>query len=223
MIRWAFLGAGAVSVFTGRELPTPGVSTAERWVTVPGELRPLSTSELVGWLDEELWAIELTPSRERGRLLRRHDRWSEAAARAFAESCVWRARDQAVRALERGGHAEPARELGAIDDLGAVERWATRIGVDALPAHAALAADAASLASGRRPDSWRTTDPGPGSGQPAAVIAANLGFVVAHGAGLEQAGLDGPAAYEPGVRSERAWQTAWLERELELQAGTSDV
>ncbi|MFN0155927.1 MAG: hypothetical protein ACKVUT_16265 [Gaiella sp.] len=212
-----------MSVFTGRELPTPEGSAAEEWVSVPGELRPLATSELVGWLDEELWAIELTPSRERGRLLRRHDRWSETAARAFAEACVWRARDQAVRALERGGHARPAGELSAIDDLGAVERWAVRCDVDTFPAHAAFAADVASLASGRRPDSWRLADPGRGSGQPAAVIAANLGFVVAHGAGLEQADLAGPPAYERGVRSERAWQTAWLERELDLRTDTRDV
>lgn len=212
MTRWAFVGAGAVSVGHSERLPIPD-DPDDRWVATPRGLRPLEAHELPGWLDEELWEVEAEEGR--ARLVRREHRWSPNVARDFADACAWRARDQGVRVLKSSGHEDTAGRLAALTTLHEVEDWAANAPIDDLPDHAALAADAASLADGRRPESWRTGGHDRGSTQPVALIAANLGFVVAHGAGLERV-VDG-GSYEDGVRDERAWQASWLAERLGLE------
>jgi hypothetical protein len=189
----------------------------DAWVATPDRLRPLTLEELPPWLDEELWLVEVgQPSQ--ARLVERQRSWTPEVARAFAEACAWRAREQGARALERAGEHELAAELGSLTTLADVERWAASTpGVDDLPLHAALAADAACLSVGRRPDTWRRP-PGRGSRQPPALLAANLGFVVAHGAGLAATMERGADAYPDGVATERAWQLAWLVEALGLDS-----
>lgn len=149
-------------------------------------------TDLPGWIDDELWEIELDgpvqdlPSlivAPRGRLVRRIESWDDALALEFATTCAQRARVE-----------EPA---GA-------------------PAQAAaFAADAVALVQGRRPEMWEEV-PGLPPQSPSAT-AANLGFVVAHAAGSAAAerSLD-PAAYQAAFDNERAWQIDWLTERLGL-------
>jgi hypothetical protein len=220
---YAFLARGAASIFSGRALPVPTDGLAGEWFTAePGEILALTVSDLPRRLDEELWEIELDEPGTACRLLRRVESWTEAVALELAEAWAWRARDQAVRVLERHAEYAAAAELGALRRLGDVERWAAQAGVDRLPDHAALAADAAALARGGRPESWRHPA-APHASQPAAVTAANLGFVVAHCAGLEASDERGPEAYPAGVAAERAWQATMLATRLGLPGASGDA
>lgn len=82
----------------------------------------------------------------------------------------------------------------------------------------AFTADTAVLARGQRPDAWRSSDAPALSGLNPAAIAANLGFVVAHGAGLAASACG--ALYDVGVADERASQVDWLVERLELDHAT---
>jgi hypothetical protein len=221
---YAFLSANAVSVFSGKRLPVPSGGEPAPWIEDQAGLHVCRAADLPHWLDEELWEVELAQAAavegllvdRRARLLLRVESWTPALAQEFTEACAWRSRDQAVRVLLRHGADAPADALAATVELDDVERWGAMTALDQLPDQAALAADAAALTRGRRPESWRSPSPSRRTAQPAAVTAANLGFVVAHGAGVEAADEHGSDAYASGVRDERAWQAAWLVRRLEL-------
>ncbi|MDQ5822381.1 MAG: hypothetical protein M3540_13165, partial [Actinomycetota bacterium] len=163
------------------------------WVEAEGELESCRNgihacrpTDLPGWIDDELWEIELDgPVKElpslvvaaRGRLVRRIESWDDALALEFATACAQRARVE-----------EPA---GA-------------------PAQAAaFAADAVALVQGRRPEMWEEVPDLPP--QSPSATAANLGFVVAHAAGSAAAeGSGDPAAYQRAFDGERTWQLEWL-------------
>lgn len=114
------------------------------------------------------------------------DAWSDDVARAFTADCVRRACELAL-----GDVREPLEELE--------QKVLDRLGVE--PSDAlAFAADAFALARGRRPDEWQAA-PFDGAGAPSArAIAANLGFVVAHVAGVVA------PDYEAGFAAERRRQ-----------------
>jgi hypothetical protein len=153
-------------------------------------------------------------------LLEREEQWAAPVAVELAHACAWRARDQAVRVLRRSGLAADAEALTDIETLVGVEGWAAAAAAEAeeLPSHAAFAADAAALARAARPEAWRPGAAAAGNDrQSPAATAANLAFVVAHGAGLEAAG-SGNASYAAGVEAERNWQIDWLHRRLELES-----
>ena len=66
MIAHKFLGAGAEGVFSGFKWPTPLPGHPGPWVDVSGPLTPGSngihacrTWELMNWIDDELWLVEL--------------------------------------------------------------------------------------------------------------------------------------------------------------------
>jgi hypothetical protein len=213
MSRWVFTAAGVTAPFSGMRLPAPAANGAGAWFTVPTELKALDGDDLASRVDEELWELELRPgSSDEVRLVRRIGTWSPPVAVAFGRACVQRARDRAVLALEPLDPGSAA-ELRVLDEPAAIEAWVAAR-ADSVPEPVRFAADVASLSFGRRPDSWRTGDQRQ-SAQPPAVLAANVAFVVAHGAGLERAQAAG-GDYADGVAAERAWQAQWLRETLGL-------
>jgi hypothetical protein len=157
-------------------------------------------SDLPWWLADELWEIELDGCVQvdehkivapAGCLRSRIDQWTPACAQEYADACAWRARDRAVQALTRAGHASAAGELalcGTLDDLLLL---APRL-AEAIPdtkISLTIAGDGAVRAlTGPRPT--------------AAYIAAH--------AAMRLDGADGYAA-------ERAWQSRWLAERLGLR------
>ena len=237
MIAYKFLGFGATGVYSGFRWPTPENGHPGRWVDVRGDLvacvngiHACSRAELVDWIDEELWLVELAGRVEetesgllarRGRLCERVRRWDTEAAGALAEACVWRARDHAVASLRRAGLAAAADELGRQPGLAelqalAVARLETTSG-EAAQAFAYVA-DAVELARGGRPD-WYTRHPAGSMPAGPGAIAANLAYVTAAAAGaLAADGSDDADTFARGFAAERDWQRAWLGDRLELEA-----
>jgi hypothetical protein len=232
MIAFKFLAAGGVGRFSNFMWPVA------EWVEAPLPLIACSVGihacrrhELLDWMDDELWEIEIageiqeTPESllaQRGRLVARVDSWTPEVARELTEDCAHRGHALAVRALRRAGHDEEAESLAAADGLLDIHAralvWsAARPGPASIVT--AFAADAASLARGRRPDTpaLLLADEVDGPKQSEAATAANLAYVTAHVAGLERAGehaADG--AYEAGFADERRRQLAWLVDRLGL-------
>ena len=181
--------------------------------------------QLLDWIDDELWTIELGGEivegddmlvAERGRLIRRVESWDARTAGEFSEACAWRSRDYALRALRRVGLTEAASRLLDAVDLREMQD-AAAAAADSPDGQAAelagFAADTVSLVQGDRPDAWRTAPRLQAPEQTPGAIAANLAFVVANAAGRE-AGASNESAYEDGFEEERAWQLEWLERRL---------
>lgn len=186
---YKFLAAGSVGRFSGFAWP------AGEWVQSDRPLEACTAGihacrvhELLDWLDDELWEIELAGAveetsdlllAERGRLVRRVETWSPETARALTEWCVGR-----------------TQELDGDENV------------------TALAADVVSLSHGRRPD---TQDLGlalaePAPAQSPASTAANVAYVAAHVVGVAAGG----GGYERAFAAERAEQLAWLVDALRL-------
>lgn len=239
MHAYKFLAAGGVGRFSDFAWPRPAGSQPGAWVEAAEHLEDCRhgvhaclPGQLLEWIDDELWEIELDGEivtsdamvvAERGRLVRPVSGWDAATAQAFAYACAWRARDHALPSLRDAGLAHDARRLDGAAELADVQSAAAAVveGSDGAAAElSAFAADAVSLAQGRRPEMWSEH---PGGLDDAAVtagaIAANVAFVVAHAAGraaVAAAGAD--AAYEDGFAAERAWQLEWLTERLDLPA-----
>ncbi len=238
MRAYKFLVRGSAGRFSGYQWPRPAGDEPGAWVSSEGSVavcvsgvHACSVEDLTEWIDDELWEIELDGDvlaaatmvvGERGRLLRRVDGWDAAAASALADACAWRAREIAVRALRRDGLADEADGLEAADDLVDMQiraALASRPRGLASATATAFAADAVALARGQRPETWdlahALSEPAPS--QTPAAMAANLGFVVAHVAGLDAVAETGDeAAYATGLAAERAWQRRWLIERLGL-------
>ena len=238
MQAYKFLADGAAGRFSGFTWPQPEGGKPGAWIVADAVdvcrsgVHACRTRDLLDWIDDELWEVELDGELEeqesmilarRGRLLRRIEAWDAAAAAAFADDCAWRAQAIAVRALRRDGATGEADRLEAVDDLLDVQILAalsSRRPEPAAAVAAGFAADAVALARGQRPDTWdlgvALADPAPV--QTPAAIAANLGFVVAHVAGLEAVAATGDGtAYASGFAVERAAQLRWLEDRLPLR------
>lgn len=238
MTAYKFLAAGATGRFSEFAWPVPEGGAPGRWVEVEADLEDCRVgihacraAQVVDWLDDELWELELGGDvveratmliGRRGRLVRRVEAWSSETARAFADACVGRAREQALRALRRHDLTDEAQRLVAALQPEDVQREAATVAAAApgeVAEAAGFAADAVALARGRRPDTWdlrrALADAAPD--QSPAATAANLGFVVAHAAGREAVAATGDGeAYGPAFAAERAWQTAWLVERLGL-------
>lgn len=203
MIAYKFLRDGAVGRFSEFEWPVPRADSPGDWVDAGGELDSCRTGihacrlrDVVGWIDDELWEIELGGQVEelsslvvarRGRLTRRIDAWDADTALEFANVCAERARELALEPVHAGAGGEAP----------------------------AFAADAAALLAGRRPEMWddRLATPP----QSPSATAANLGFVVAHAAATAAAEHSEDAgAYQAAFDAERAWQLDWLTARLGL-------
>jgi hypothetical protein len=237
MHAYKFLAAGCRGRFSDFEWPQPVGGEPGAWVDA-GSIDECLTgvhacraTDLLDWIDDELWLVELDGAveeqasmviAERGRLLRRIAEWNDAAAAAFADDCAWRARNAAVRALRHDGAAAEADRLDAVEDLidmQIVAALASRRPEAASATAAAFVADAVALARGQRPETWdlavALAEPAPA--QTPAATAANLAFVVAHAAAaaaLAETGDD--TAYAKAFAAERAWQLEWFRSRLPL-------
>jgi hypothetical protein len=182
--------------------------------------------DLPGWIDDELWLIELDGDVEahedvvvaqRARLVRRVDAWDEQAMREFTEDAIWRLRDLIVLGLEL--HARDGRDLTRASELGDVQQAAVALAradtryADVL----VLLADIVALARGARPEQYEAAGhddhvPTPGA------IAANIAYVAAHASGrCAVAASDAEASYDAGFAEERKRQSSWLSARLGLE------
>jgi hypothetical protein len=219
---YKFLSPGAVGLFSDFTWPPAGewVEAAEPVADCRVGVHALRFEQLLDWIDDELWEVELDGAiaeregmvvAERGRLVRRIEQWDEAAARSFADACAVRCAGFAAAALRRAGLADEAARLEQAGELPAVQEAA----VAALGATSdasvgevvAFAADLVSLSGGGRPESWsRPVVTVPVAQHPGA-IAANAAFVAAHAAGRAAvAESSDEDAYGAGFAAERAWQ-----------------
>lgn len=222
---YKFLSPGAVGLFSEFTWPPAGewVEAAEPLADCRVGVHALRFEQLLDWIDDELWEVELDGAvverdemlvAERGRLVRRIEEWDEAAAHSFADACAVRSAGYAAAALRRAGLPEEAAQLEEAGELPAVQQAA----IAALAATSdaavtevvAFAADLVSLVGGSRPDTWGepavVTVP---VAQSAGAVAANAAFVSAHAAGraavVESSDED---SYGAGYAAERAWQLA---------------
>lgn len=239
MIAYKFLAAGAVGRFSDFRWPVPSGGEPGAWVGGAAleqcrtGIHACTLGQLLDWIDDELWTIELAGDvvvretmvvAERGRLCERVTAWDADAARAFADSCAWRARDFAIRALRRVGLTEVAEELVDAIELARVQAVSAKATatVDERTAElTGFAADAVALAEGRRPEMWGADEPKlvRVAEQTPGAVAANLGYVTAHAAGRDAVAAAGSEdAYPDGVAAERAWQLGWLSERCGLGA-----
>ena len=132
MRAYKFLALGAVGRFSEFSWPQPSGSEPGAWVAATAQLadcrhgvHACSPGQLLDWIDDELWEIELEGQivaseamlvAERGRLLKRIAEWDGATAQEFADACTWRSRDYALSSLRRVGlTAEAERLLAAVE------------------------------------------------------------------------------------------------------------
>ena len=240
MIASKFLSRGATGLYSGFSWPTPRGAAPGAWVEVAGPLvagmngiHACTPNEIVNWIDDELWLVELDGeitehegvlAARRGRLLLRVGTWDAAAADGFTLACVLSARDHAVSALARAGDPGRAVALSQSDDYDELQAFGAAAPVADAPALDALrfVADAVELARGGRPDHYGA-HPGAAARPTPGAIAANLGFVVAHAAGCAAAHeADDPSAYQGGFDAERERQRAWLSERLRLDGFLSE-
>ncbi len=239
MKAYKFLALGATARFSDFPWPRPAGAEPGAWVATPEQIEACrhgvhacTFRQLLDWVDDELWEIELDGEivegdamvvAERGRLLRQVGQWDGQTAQEFADACAWRARDYALSSLRRVGLTDEAEQLVGAVELGALQAGAVAAFERSDGAAAELtgfAADAVSLAQGRRPEMWDPERPATlrEPVQTPGAIAANLAFVVAHAAGRESVAAAGSeAAYEDGFAVERKWQLDWLAERLGIR------
>jgi hypothetical protein len=222
---YKFLGPDRTGRFSDLRWPAPGewVEVAEPIADCEAGVHALRYEQLLDWIDDELWEIELDGAllsrdamliAERGRLTRRIDAWDAEAARAFALGCARRSAAHGAAVLRAAGHDEHADRLAAADDPDAILAAAVAA-LDVLDdehekAVVAFSADMAELIAGKRPDTWLNTGAPVRAAQTAGAVAANAGFVAAHVAGFAAGGDE--SAYATGFAAERARQLEELAR-----------
>ncbi|HVT10236.1 MAG TPA: hypothetical protein VHO67_22405 [Polyangia bacterium] len=184
MIAYKFLTRDGRGPITLWPWPRPSAGAEGAWVEAGGPLglcrhgvHACRVDELVYWIHEDLWRVELNgPFVEgqdcvvaaRARLVGRIEAWSGGGAQRFAVAV----RDHAAAQIAH--HPERPRLQGYVDDAS----WHVDNGFPESPALAALCS-AMAVAQ---------TQAGPGSGDPV----------------------------ESAYRRERAWQSAWIAREMRL-------
>lgn len=235
MKAYKFLAAGARGRFSDVPWPVPAGDGPGAWLDSGAALEECrrgihacTDEQLLDWLDDELWQVELEDPvvrgeagvlSGRGRLLRRLTAWNAALAADFADDCAYVARGRVEDALLR---------LGRPAEADALARARTVAGVKALAAArereepsspaaelTAFAADCLLLASGARPEA-PVAGPASARARTAAAIAANLGFVGAHVAGRVAVACGGDSRYDAGFAAERDRQLGWLRERLLL-------
>lgn len=240
MKAYKFLAYGGVGRFSEFSWPRPTGAEPGAWVAATERLEDCRHgvhaclgAQLLDWIDDELWEIELGGEvverdamvvAERGRLLARVAAWDGPTAQEFADACAWRARDYALSGLRRVGLTSEAKQLVSAVELGEMQSEAVSAferSDGAAAELSAFAADAVSLARGLRPEMWDAERPATlrEPAQTPGAIAANLGFVVAHAAGRESVAAAGSeAAYKDGFAAERRRQLGWLVARLGIRA-----
>ncbi len=235
MIAFKFLSSGAFGFFSGHAWPTPAAGLPGKWVRVSGELRQCQNGihactqeQLVQWLDEELWEIELDGTAvevegglvaRAGRLIRRHESWDGECARAFVDHCVDSTVAVAAESLLKAGRKQDAEELTAWSARPEAERkvrMLARSFEDESSSPVTFVDDVTRLERGGRPESEEAALPEEKGGPTPFALAASLGYVCAHVAAqlAEQATV---GAYEETFARERLSQSTWLAAKLRLQ------
>jgi hypothetical protein len=203
MIALKFLRPGRLGPFSAFRWPEPGV-----WVHAGAEpalcrrgVHGCRACDLPWWLAEELWEVELDgeihAGRHKltaisGRLCSRIVAWTPERAQDFAEACAWRARDHAVRALERAGHDAGAAEVAGCASLGDMISETRRLAGEVPAARVSL------------------TMAGDGAVRALGGAISTSAYIAAHAA-RRMEDIDGYVA-------ERDWQAQWLVRELGLRS-----
>lgn len=222
MKAYKFLADGARGRFSDLAWPSPHDGSPGDWIAEAGPIdecrrgiHAVTPEQLLEWLDDELWEVELDGPVERAdsavvalraRLVRRVDAWDDATAAAFAASCVDAAKGAVSATLRRLGAESAASGLAAAASVGDVVAVAAFVEEPTMTL-VVYVADLLLLAAGARPDERPGDRPVP----PASAIAANVGFVAAHVVGC--AAGDG---YEAAFAAERLRQQTWLRARLEL-------
>ncbi|MDQ2913939.1 MAG: hypothetical protein M3T56_11870 [Chloroflexota bacterium] len=235
MIAYKFLSSGALGFFSGYTWPTPAADRPGDWVRASGELRQCQNgihacteTQLVEWLDEELWEIELDGTAvdvesglvaQAGRLIRRLEGWDEKCARAFVDHCADTTVALAAESLVLTGRKRDSEELSAARAGPQAEeklRALARSFEDEPSSPIIFLDDVMRLKRGGRPESEERAPAEDSGGPTPFALAANLGFVCAHVAAqlAEQAN---PGTYNDTFGRERLSQSTWLAEQLRLQ------
>ena len=232
MKAYKWLSPGGVGLFSEFAWPPPGqwVDTQQDVVDCLSGVHALRFEQLLDWIDDELWEVELGGAiteresmlvAERGRLVRRVEEWDEAAARSFSDACAGRSAGFAAQALRLAGLPREAERVEAANDLFAVQEAAaealTATSDPAVSEVVAFAADMVSLVRGGRPDTWGEAVRTVSEVQTPGAVAANAAFVAAHAAGRAAVAVSSEEhAYVQGFASERSWQLALLGETLQI-------
>ena len=120
---YAFLDPSATEYVSGVRWPMPDDTGPGPWLESSGTpLRGYTADQLLWWLDQELWEVELSGDvhergrgfvAERGRLVAQVDAWTAAVAGELVADCALRLRKRAVVALREDGRAVEAAALEA--------------------------------------------------------------------------------------------------------------
>jgi len=208
---YAFLGPAATDYVSGVRWPVPDERGPAAWLEAGAgsPLRAYSADQLLWWLDQHLWEVELDGDvREtdrsilgtRGRLLAPVHAWTPDVARELTADCALRLRDRAVAALEAEQREAAGAILAAADDLERIAEAA---------ASAASGEGDSSLLAGYTADLVRVASFMPDPARGAAVAAR----IAAH---AHAGGDEGKPGYEEAYAEERASQGDWLRTRLEL-------
>jgi hypothetical protein len=208
---YAFLDAAATDYVSGVRWPVPDEPGPGAWLEAGAgpPLRGYSADQLLWWLDQHLWEVELDGDvREtdrsilgaRGRLLAPVRAWTPDVARELTTDCALRLRDRAVAALEADEREDAAAVLAAAGDLESIAEAA---------ASAASGEGDGSLLAGYTADLVRVASFMPDPVRGAAVAAR----IAAH---AHAGGDEGKPGYEESYAEERARQRDWLRTRLGL-------
>lgn len=210
MRAYAFLDPAATDYVSGVRWPVPEEPGPGAWLEAEADspLRGYPADQLLWWLDQHLWEVELAGDVRdtdrsflgaRGRLLAPVDAWTPDVARELTTDCALRLRDRAVAALEADGQEEAAAGLAAADDLESIAEAAS----------AASGEAGSSLLAGYTADLVRAASSMPDPARGAAVAAR----IAAH---AHAGGDEGKPGYEGAYAEERARQRDWLRTRLGL-------
>jgi len=208
---YAFLDPAATDYVSGVRWPVPDEPGPGAWLEAGAgtPLRGYSSDQLLWWLDQHLWEVELDGDvREtdrsilgaRGRLLAPVHAWTPDVARELTTDCALRLRERAVAALEADGREDGAAVLAGADDLESIAEAA---------ATAASGEGDGSLLAGYTADLVRVASFMPDPARGAAVAAR----IAAH---AHAGGDEGKPGYEESYAEERARQRDWLRTRLGL-------
>lgn len=234
MTAYKFLSSGAIGLFSRHAWPAPTAGSPGEWVRIEGEIQPClngihacTREQLVEWLDDELWEIELDGAvleadgeliAPAGRLLSRHERWNDDSAREFAAHCVDSTVELAAEALIRTGRTVEADALAASRSRPSAELEVLQLArtlEDDPTSPVLFMADLIRLERGGRPELEADVPTGDAGGPAPAALAANLAYVCAHITAqlAEQATI---GTYNETFARERISQSVWFAEQLDL-------
>ena len=211
MRAYAFLDPAATDYVSGVRWPVPDDRGPGAWLEAGADspLRGYPADQLLWWLDQQLWEVELAGDVHetdrsvlgaRGRLLAPVDAWTPDVARELTTDCALRLRDRAVVALEADDREAAPPSSGQRATWNRSRRpppWPR-------PEKAI-----GSLLAGYTADLVRFASFMPDPARGAAVAAR----IAAH---AHAGGDEGKQGYEEAYAEERARQADWLRTRLGL-------